>query len=501
MELSRIRRRFVTVGVLLGMALGALEATVVGTAMPTVIASLGGLAHYSWVFSAYLLTATASVPIWGRLADLHGRRRLYLIGVAIFIGGSVLCGAAQSMTQLILFRAVQGLGAGALVPLAMTIIGEIYSVQERPRVQAASSGLWGVASIAGPLVGGWLTDTLSWRWVFFINLPFGLLTALVIGSAYPDPRARRAVTIDWAGAWLLFGGVAALLAGLSIAEAAAPWFLVAAILMLVLVVVERRVADPILPFALFRNPIVRWSLPIVFLQGMGLFGAVAFIPLLVQGGLGGTATDAGRALTPLFLGWVTTAILGARLTLVVGYRPVAWLGIVTMGSAFAVLARVGAGTPHATLVGASLALGAGMGFAMLSLLLAIQHGVPRSDLGLATSLNQFSRSIGAALGVALMGGVLSFLMGPTGRAFASAAGAPGRALQLDPATAARLVSALRVVFGLGAGISALSVLPALALPPLDFTRRVDPQAGERLLAAELATLEPADEPSAVRDES
>lgn len=477
MELSRSRRRLVTVGVLLGMALGALEATVVGTAMPTVIASLGGLAHYSWVFSAYLLTSTASVPIWGRLADLHGRRRLYLIGVAVFVGGSLLSGAAQSMTQLIVFRAVQGLGAGALVPLAMTIIGEIYTVQERPRVQAASSGLWGVASVAGPLVGGWLTDTLSWRWVFFINLPFGLLTALVIGSAYPDPRERRDVSVDWAGAWLLFGAVASLLVGLSTATVGAPWFALSVALAVALVVVERKARDPILPFALFRNPIVRWSLPIVFLQGMGLFGAVAFIPLLVQGGLGGTATEAGRALTPLFLGWVTTAILGARLTLVVGYRPVAWLGIVTMGLAFALLARTELDTPRTALVVASLALGAGMGFAMLSLLLAIQHGVARTDLGLATSLNQFSRSVGAAVGVALMGAVLTILMGPGADALARAGG-PQRTLRLDPATAARLVSALRVVFGLGAAISAVSALPAFALPALDFTRRTPAQAAE-----------------------
>jgi len=165
------------------MALGALEATVVGTAMPTVIASLGGLNHYSWVFSAYLLTGTASVPIWGRLADLHGRRRLYLIGVVMFLAGSALSGVAQSMAQLIAFRALQGLGAGALVPLAMTIIGEIYTIQERPRVQALSSGMWGVASIAGPLVGGWITDTLSWRWVFFLNLPAGLLGALITLAA------------------------------------------------------------------------------------------------------------------------------------------------------------------------------------------------------------------------------------------------------------------------------------------------------------------------------
>src|SRR5688572_10376782 len=202
-SISLRRRRWITAGLLLGMSLGALEATVVGTAMPTVIASLGGLAHYSWVFSAYLLTSTASVPIWGRLSDLYGRRRLYLIGIAFFLGGSALSGAATSMTQLIVFRAIQGLGAGAIIPLSMTIVGELYSLQERARTQALFSGVWGVASIAGPLVGGYVTDTLSWPWVFYLNLPFGFLSALVIALAYPPQSQHIDAQVDWMGAGLL----------------------------------------------------------------------------------------------------------------------------------------------------------------------------------------------------------------------------------------------------------------------------------------------------------
>src|SRR5918992_1397824 len=187
------RRRAITVGLLLGMSLGALEATVVGTAMPTVIATLGGLAHYSWVFTAYLLTSTASVPIWGRLSDLYGRRRFFLAGVLVFLIGSALAGAAGSMTQLIVFRAIQGLGAGAIIPLGMTIVGELYSLEERARTQALFSGVWGVASIAGPLVGGYITDALSWRWVFYLNLPFGVLAMIVIALAYPAPPAPAQV--------------------------------------------------------------------------------------------------------------------------------------------------------------------------------------------------------------------------------------------------------------------------------------------------------------------
>ena len=181
--ISLQRRRAITAGLLLGMSLGALEATVVGTAMPTIIAQLGGLAHYSWVFSAYLLTSTASIPIWGRLSDLYGRRPMYLTAVALFLLGSLACGAAGSMPQLIAARAVQGLGAGGIVPLSMTVMGELYSLTERPRVQALFSSMWGVASVLGPLVGGYLTDSLSWRWVFYINIPFALLCMGIIATA------------------------------------------------------------------------------------------------------------------------------------------------------------------------------------------------------------------------------------------------------------------------------------------------------------------------------
>src|SRR6185503_3480237 len=208
------RRRAITAGLLLGMSLGALEATVVGTAMPTVIATLGGLAHYSWVFSAYLLTSTASVPIWGRLSDLYGRRRMYLLAVAAFLIGSMACGAALTMPQLIAARAVQGLGAGGIIPLTMTIIGELYSLTERPRTQALFSGVWGTASVLGPLVGGYITDALSWRWVFYINIPFGLLCVAVIASAYPPSRGTSPVKVDWLGAGLLFSCVSALLIAL-----------------------------------------------------------------------------------------------------------------------------------------------------------------------------------------------------------------------------------------------------------------------------------------------
>ena len=221
------------------MSLGALEATVVGTAMPTVIATFGGLAHYSWVFSAYLLTSTASVPIWGRLSDLYGRRPMYLTGIAVFLVGSALAGAATSMTTLIGARAFQGLGAGAIIPLSMTIVGELYTLAERARTQATFSGVWGVASVAGPLVGGYITDTLSWRWVFYLNLPFGLLAAAVLILAYPPTRRTQEVRVDWLGAGLLFAGISALLIALGVdTGASSPIFVVAVVLLAAFVMVE-----------------------------------------------------------------------------------------------------------------------------------------------------------------------------------------------------------------------------------------------------------------------
>src|SRR6188768_1362601 len=250
------RRRAITAGLLLGMALGALEATVVGTAMPTVISTLGGLAHYSWVFAAYLLTSTASVPIWGRLSDLYGRRRLYLAGILTFVVGSALSGAATTMTQLIVFRAMQGLGAGAVIPLSMTIVGELYALEERARTQALFSGVWGVASIAGPLAGGYITDAINWRWVFYLNVPFGFCCMAVIALAYPPSRSDTRVSVDWLGAALLFGGVSSLLIALGgESGGGALWWLAGSIVLLAAFSrVERRAAEPVLPVDLLRHP-------------------------------------------------------------------------------------------------------------------------------------------------------------------------------------------------------------------------------------------------------
>ena len=493
--ISLPRRRAITAGLLLGMSLGALEATVVSTAMPTVIATLGGLAHYSWVFSAYLLTSTASVPIWGRLSDLYGRRRMYLIGVTIFLVGSVLSGASATMVQLIAARALQGLGAGCIIPLSMTIVGELYTLQERPRTQALFSGVWGLASIAGPLVGGYITDYLDWRWVFYINVPFGLLAAGVIASAYPRSRRLTEVKVDWLGAGLLFTGVSALLIALSgdSGTAATSWSIATLVLLGAFVVVERRTPEPILPIDLLRTPVIARSLTVVFLVGVALFGAIAFIPLFVQTVRGGTATEAGQAITPLFLGWVVMSIVGARLTVALGYRLVSIAGSVLMTMGFIGLTFVGAESPQWVLLTSCTIIGAGMGTQMLSLLLAVQHGVDRSRLGIATALNQFSRSVGAAIGVAAMGAILA--RGLTGVNLAGGADAlVAGSAALSSADRAQFATALQRVFLSGAIVSAAGLIATLFLPSIDFARGVPAAAGEQMLQAEMTNLEPEDEP-------
>ncbi len=498
--ISLPRRRAITAGLLLGMSLGALEATVVSTAMPTGISSLGGLAQYSWVFSAYLLTSTASVPIWGRLSDLSGRRGMYLGGIVIFLVGSVFAGASQSIEQMIAARALQGLGAGCMIPVSMTIIGELYTLAERPRTQALFSGVWGLASIAGPLVGGYITDNLDWRWVFYLNVPFGLLAGLVIAGAYPPSPRTSDVKIDWLGAALLFAGISALLIALGAESGGAIgiWAVATVVLLGGFFVVERRSAEPILPVDLLRTPLISRSLVVVFLVGIALFGAIAFIPLFVQTVRGGTATEAGQAITPLFLGWVVMSIVGARLTVVLGYRMVSIAGSILMTIGFLALTLVGADSPRWLLLSSCTIIGAGMGTQMLSLLLAVQHGVTRSRLGIATSLNQFSRSIGAAIGVAAMGAImarsLSGVALPSGGDALLVSGAA-----LTPAMRAQFAVALHRVFVSGAIVSGIALLATFFLPAVTFIRGVSAAAGEQMIQAEMTNLEPADEPVSVRD--
>ena len=410
--MSRRRVIVITAGVMLSLFMAAVESTVVSTAMPTIVSQLGGLATYSWVFSAYMLASTTTVPLYGKLSDLYGRKPLFLFAMGLFLLGSVLSGQSHTMGQLIGFRALQGLGAGGLQPLAFIIIGEMFSFEQRARMQGLFSGVWGVASIVGPLLGGFLVDNISWHWVFYVNLLPGFLAAVMVGFGWRDaPRDRSAArpTVDYAGAALMSAAVVALLLGLFQLGKPIAWELLglALLLLVVLVWVERHAPDPVLPMLLFRRRLFAVGMVHGLLAGWAMFGSTSFVPLFVQAVLGTSATAAGSTLTPQMLGWVLASIIGARLLLRFGYRTVALVGMVLLTIGSFLMTRV---STNSTLPGvmASLALmGIGMGFSMPSFLIAVQSSVQRKAMGAATATLQFSRSIGGTLGVSVMGVILS----------------------------------------------------------------------------------------------
>jgi EmrB/QacA subfamily drug resistance transporter len=454
-RLRSSRRLLVTLGVLGGSFLAAMEATIVATAMPTVVDQFGGLAHYSWVFSGYMLTSTVTTPVWGRLADVHGRRWPYLVALGLFLVGSTLCGAATSMTQLIVFRALQGIGAGGMLPLGMVIMGDMFTLEERARAQGLFAAVWGVSSVAGPLVGAILTEGASWRWIFFMNLPFGLIAAWLVGTYLVDTRTDRSGDVDYLGAALLMAAVSALMLALNqtgIRDAtlspAAVRVLYGAAVVLggVFVARERRTAHPLLPVSLLSQRMVASTTLTGTLLGIGIFGALAFVPLYVQAALGRSAREAGSVLTPLLLGWVLVSIITGRLIPRFGFRPfiVGGLSFVTVG--FIGLAMVSPDSPMWKMRLDLGLMGIGMGMTMLSLLLAVQGTVSREQLGVATSLGQFTRSIGGAIGVAVMGAVVAAALAAGGQ------------------TPAALAVGLHRAFILGAVVSAVALLSSLLVP-------------------------------------
>lgn len=425
--MSRQRTIFTTVGIMLSLFMASMEGTVIATAMPTIVSQLGGLAIYSWVFSVYMLTSTTTVPVYGKLSDIFGRRPIFAVAMGLFLVGSVLCGTAQSMGQLIAYRALQGLGAGGVMPLAFVIVGDIFSFEQRARMQGLFSGVWGVSSIVGPLLGGFLVDQISWHWVFFVNVGPGIIAALLVWFALQDHHVDQSVkpVVDYAGAILLTAAVAALLLGLF--EMSTTWgqslLAVAGVLFIVLFWVERRAVDPILPLHLFRERIFATATAHGVLSGWAMFGSLSFVPLFVQAVLGTSATGAGTTLTPMLLGWVGSSIIGSRALLYTSYRTIVLLGsiLLTLG-AFLMTRATSDVTQLQLMINLGL-MGVGMGFAVSPFLIAVQSHVRRRDMGAATSTLTFSRSIGGTLGVSVMGAVLSARLAAT----LSAAG-------VDPAT-------------------------------------------------------------------
>ncbi|HZU70076.1 MAG TPA: MDR family MFS transporter [Ktedonobacteraceae bacterium] len=407
-------------GVLMVMLLASLDQTIVSTAMPRVIADLQGFDRYTWVSTAYLLTSTVVVPIYGKLSDLIGRKPIFLFGVVIFLIGSALSGASQSMNELIAFRAFQGIGAGALMPIAIAIVGDLFTPRERGKWQGVTGGVWGLSAIVGPTLGGWITQNSTWRWVFYVNLPIGLVALLVLIFLMPTLRGKaKQISIDYTGAALLVLGTVPLLLSFTWAGTQYDWlspqiiglFAGSAIVLTIFVVyqawLERRGGQPIIEPSLFKNSIFSVSTVVTIIFGMGLFGSIFFIPLFVQGVVGSSATSSGLILTPLMLTSIVGSIISGQLVSRLGkYKWIAIFGMAVSVIGTYMMVRLDVHSTNTDVLVAMLVLGFGMGFGMALYTLIVQNALPKK-IGQATSALVFFRQIGGTIGLAAMGSVMT----------------------------------------------------------------------------------------------
>jgi EmrB/QacA subfamily drug resistance transporter len=399
-----------------GMLLAALDQTIVSTALPTIVGELGGLDHLSWVVTAYLLTSTASTPLYGKLSDLYGRKVVFQAAIVIFLTGSVLSGVATNMVQLIVFRGIQGIGGGGLMTMAFVIIGDVVAPRERGRYTGYLGGVFAVASVAGPLLGGFFVDHLSWRWVFYINVPVGLVALSVTSTRLHLPTRRTEHRIDLQGAALLVGGVTSLLLvtvwGGREYDWGSPTILglgaAGAALTVAFVAWERRAPEPILPLRLLGDSIFRVGTSASFILGVAMFGAIVFLPLFLQVATGASATSSGLELLPLMTGLLITSIATGRLISRTGhYRtwPPAGMAVAAVG--MYLLSGMDADTGRLETSTYMLVVGVGLGMVMQTLVLAVQNAASHEDLGVATSSTTFFRSLGGSFGVAVFGAVFN----------------------------------------------------------------------------------------------
>ena len=404
-------------GVLLGLFLAALDQTVVATATPRIVTDLGGFDRITWVATAYVVASTTSVPIVGRLTDLYGRKPFYAAGIVVFIFGSVLAGFSQSMDQLIVFRAIQGLGGGVLLAISFVIVGDLFPPAERGKIQGALAAVFGISSVIGPSMGGAITDYLSWHWIFFVNIPLGLPVLYLFMRYFPSsPPAPGSHKLDVVGMVGLVLSIAPLMIGLSLgaqrgwADATAIGLLALAGVSLVgFVVAESRAQDPIMPFDIYRNRVVSLSLVVAFGSGFGMFGVIIFVPLFFQGVLGASATASGTFLTPMMLGVAGgAAVAGQTLSRFGGrYRVQGVLGLGVMVLGMVAVSLMTPDTSFAVAVASIVFMGVGLGVTFPTFTIAVQNAVPFGLLGAATSALQFYRSVGGALGLAVMGAYMS----------------------------------------------------------------------------------------------
>lgn len=417
-SLSRRQIVLTMVGVMLAMFLGSLDQTVVGTAMPRIIADLGGFAHYTWITTAYLVTSTVVLPIMGKLTDMYGRKYFYIAGLGIFILGSLLCGLSQTMTQIIFFRGFQGIGAGIMVANAFTVVADLFPPAERGKYVGLVSGVFGLSSIIGPTLGGFITDSLSWHWVFYINIPLGIITIVLFALFFPNLRPDSLKHhVDYAGMSALVIAVVPLLLALSWGGVEYPWLSAPVLGMLALSVVaaviffiiESRSEEPLLPLGVFKNGIVAISMAVIFFTGLGMFGSIIFVPLFFQGVLGLSATASGSFLTPMMLGVVFGSFVSGQALSRAGghYRIQGIFGLAIMALGMGLLSRMSPDTSYVRAVVNIMVVGFGLGITMPIYMIAIQNAVPYNVMGVATSMGAFSRSMGGSFGLAILGSVMT----------------------------------------------------------------------------------------------
>jgi EmrB/QacA subfamily drug resistance transporter len=414
--LSHRQILIVLCGVMAGMLLFALDQGIVGTALPRIVSELGGLNQLSWVVTAYLLTSTASTPLWGKVSDLYGRRLIFQVAIVIFLIGSALSGLSQNMPQLILFRALQGVGGGGLFAIALSIIGDVIPPRERGRYQGYFGAVFGVSSVAGPLLGGWLTDGPGWRWIFYINIPVGLAALVVTSMALKMPVVRRQHQIDYLGAAAIVGAVTCLLLYLDWRGNEYGWTEAGSLLLLAgalfltaaFVFIERRAAEPIIPLRLFRNQVFSVGNAFAFLAGIAMFGTIIFLPVYLQAVKGFSPTESGLALLPAIIGIFSTSITSGQLITRTGrYKIFPVIGAVIMTVAMVLLSQLDVDTPFWQVAIYEYLFGAGLGFTMQTIVTAVQNSVEYRDMGAATSSTTFFRQMGGSVGAAVFGAVLS----------------------------------------------------------------------------------------------